>query len=62
MFMLHSCQAFSSVYCVEHYLMDPEAFDDRWFICSLWPRQTDALDDPRDIAQIEQVMGLCRGW
>jgi len=40
----------------------PEPFYDAWVICTLWTRQADALDDPGDIAQIEQVMGLCGRW
>lgn len=43
-----SCQIFSTG-CVKYYLMHPEVFDDRRFICSLWSRQADALDALGDI-------------
>ncbi|TNN79443.1 hypothetical protein EYF80_010257 [Liparis tanakae] len=35
--------------------MHPQPFDDSGLICSLRPRQADALDDSGDIAQIEQA-------
>lgn len=41
--------------------MNPEPLHGSWFLHGLWGGQQDSVDDPTEVSQVEQVVGLGRG-
>lgn len=41
--------------------MNPEPLHGSWFLHGLWGGQQDSIDDPTEVSQVEQVVGLGRG-
>lgn len=38
--------------------MNPEPLHGSWFLHGLWGGQQDSIDDPTEVSQVEQVVGL----
>lgn len=41
--------------------MNPEPLHGSWFLHGLWGGQQDSVDDPTEVSQVEQVVGLGGG-
>lgn len=41
--------------------MNPEPLHGSWFLHGLWGGQQDSIDDPTEVSQVEQVVGLGGG-
>lgn len=41
--------------------MNPEPLHGSWFLHCLWGGQQDSIDDPTEVSQVEQVVGLGGG-
>lgn len=41
--------------------MNPQPLHGSWFLHGLWGGQQDSIDDPTEVSQVEQVVGLGGG-